>query len=459
MASVSEWTRFGDPAEAIFVALTATVVGIACLLVFILARRAVRARYFARRDRRNQHIREHWDEIVSGEIRAATWFFDPIDHALIEGIALDRIEVAEPAEAVCLQTFVLRSGLIDKRIREVRANRGWRRREALVALGRMRSSDGIPALADALKDVGAEVAVDLIHALGQIGTPRAAEAILERIARKPVPCPPPVLQGALISCYRSDPRTLFPRVLDADDTMRPLLARVLADVAKPGMSEDVLALAADPTPEVRAAAARMLAVIRPPYALLPLTRLAVDKEWFVRLRAVVALGVLGEHRGIPALIRALCDANRLVRLRAAASLVQFNGQEEQVLQLAMRTRDKYAVQALVSEMDRSGRIVRLVEGLLDEERRADVEQALLAVLRGGALHVLADLLVRHPNRRVRARLARLMAASREPGLLGPLEQMDAALGTPRKHRVLRWVTGRLRRASAEHGAPREELAV
>jgi hypothetical protein len=287
------------------------------------------------------------------------------------------------------------------------------------------------------------------------GRPRRSE----RLARRPIQCAPQLRQTALLSGYRAGQEALFARVLDADDAMRPLLARVLADVARPGMSGDPLALVTDPVAEVRASAARLLAVIRPRYALLPLTRLAADKEWFVRLRAVVALGILGERRGIPALIRALCDTNRLVRLRAAASLVRFNGEEAQVLQLTMRTRDKYALQALVSEMDRAGRISDLVEGLADDDRRAAVEPALLAALEGGAMQVLADLLLHHPNRRVRARLARLMAASPAPGLLEFLEQLEAAFARPHERRVLRWVVSRLRRACGEGETPSTVAAV
>jgi HEAT repeat protein len=449
MPSIFEPVRFGDPAAAVFDALTATIVGIFCLIAFILARRAIRSRYFAHRDRRSQYMREHWDAIVSGEIPAATWFFDPVDQQLVEGIVLDRMEVAEPEELGRLVAFVRRSGLLDKRIREVRLVRGWRRRQALLALGQMRCSESIPALAEALRDADDRLAVELVHALGQVGTPRAAEAILERFAQRPTGCPEQVLKTALLSCYREDPQALFARALEADDSMRPVLARVLADVAQPGMSGDPLVLVTDPLAEVRASAARLLAATRPEYALLPLTRLAADKEWFVRLRAVVALGDLEERRGIPALIRALCDTNHLVRLRAAASLVKFDGQEAQVLELAMRTRDKYALQALVSEMDRSGRITDLVDRLADDEERAAAEPALVAALEGGATQMLADLLLHHPNRRVRARLARLMAASPAAGLLELLEELEAVLAAPGERRVLRFVISRLRRAPSE----------
>lgn len=449
MGSGSESFLIRDPAQAVFVALIGTVAGIACLLAFIIARRAVRARYFAARDRRSQVIRERWSDIVGGTMPAAEWFFDPVDQPIVEGIALDRVEVAGEPERRRLQKLLRRSGLLDRRIREVRVRRGWRRRESLLALSRMRMLESIPALSEALVDASDELAIDAIHALGQIGTTKAADAILMRISLKPVECPPQVLQGALLACYRSDAAALLSRVLDADDAMRPVLARVLAEVAHPGLSGDVVALAADPLAEVRAAAARLLAVMRPPHALLTLARLAADNEWFVRLRAVVALGDLGERHGIPALIQGLCDTNRLVRLRAAASLVRFDGLEEQLLQLATRTGDRYALQALVSEMERAGLVTSLVEQLTDDRRRAAAERALVAAARGGSMHMLTDLLLHHPSRRARTRLARVMAASSEPALLETLEQVESALATPGQRRVLRWVIGQLRRPAGE----------
>jgi hypothetical protein len=158
MASVFEPIQFANPAEAVFVALTATIVGIFCLIGFILTRRAIRSRYFARRDRRNQYIRQHWDAIVSGEIPAATWFFDPIDQPLVEGIALDRMEVAEPEELGRLTAFFRQAGLLDKRIREVgesAAGDAGRR----FALGQMRCLRA-SALAGALKDADDQLTVD-----------------------------------------------------------------------------------------------------------------------------------------------------------------------------------------------------------------------------------------------------------------------------------------------------------
>jgi hypothetical protein len=433
-----------NPAEILFVALAATVAGVVILVVFILTRRALRRRYFARRDRRSQYIRHNWRKILEGKIQVEQWFFNPLDHSIVEGIVLDQMDVADFRELGRLQEFVRASGLLDKRIHEVRHNRAWRRRQALSALGRMRVSESVAALTEALQDSNDVVVVDAIHGLGLVGTPRAGAAILQWISGQPAQCPPQILQNALLNCYQAHASSLLGRVLESDDTIRPILARVLAEIAGARMSGDVLTLAADPLAEVRASAARVLALVRPHYALHALARLAGDDEWFVRLRAVVAIGDLGERRGVPLLILALCDSNRFVRLRAAASLVRFRGEEERILQLAMQTGDHYALQALVSEMERSGRIPELVNTLEDATRRPAIESALLTALRGGSMHILNDLLLSHPSRRVRTRLARLLAGSGEPTLLQQLEEVELALATRQQKRVLRWIIARLR---------------
>jgi hypothetical protein len=424
-----------------------------------LARRAARRRYFRRRDARVQLIRQSWEKIVSGEIPAGDWFFDPIDHDIVERITLDRIEIADVKERRCLLNLIRRSGLLDQRILGVRNSRGWSKRQAILALGRMRTPESIPALVEALTDSHDEVVVDAIRGLGQVGTPKAAEAILQRLSMKPVQCPLQTVQTALIHCYRIHAQTLLGKVLEADDVQRPILARVLAEVATRRTSGDLLLLTADPLAEVRASMARVLAVARPHYALNALSRLAADEEWFVRLRAVLAIGELGERRGVPVLISALCDSNRLVRLRAASALVRFEGDEAYVLQLAMRTGDRYALQALVSEMERSGRIPDLVRGLSVDARRPVIESALRAALEGGSVRILTDLLLNHSDHRVRGHLARLMARSGSSALLQHLEQVEATLTSRRQKRLLRWLIANLREAEEGMGVATVAVAV
>ena len=432
-----------DAAGALRFALAATAIGIALLLAFILLRRLIRRRYFRRRDQRVQWIRSNWERVVALEIPPETWRFRPIDRQIIEGIALDRMEVGDAGERRLLQEFLRTSGLFDSRVREVRVHRGWRRRRSILMLGRMRLPEGIPALREALQDSKEGIVVDAIRALGLVGTPKAGEAILERLAAGPAPCPPQALHISLVSCYEECPTLPLNRVTEAGDALRPVLARVLAEVVKSTTPVDVLALAADTLAEVRASAARILAIVRPPYAVSALAQLANDEEWFVRLRAMVAMGRLLDPSGIPVLIGGLCDSHRLVRLRAAAALARFEGEEERILRLTMRTRDQYALQALVSEMQLSGRITDLVNGLADPKRRPLVEAALLAAVKAGSAGILVDLALRHPNARARSHLTRLLARSEDPSLLRHLEQVDPASSSRRQKRVMNWLAARL----------------
>jgi HEAT repeat protein len=459
MLSVFDGIADLGPAGVILDALLGTVACILLLLLFILLRRARRSRYFRNRNRRVQEIREIWEDILNGDVPASSWFSNALDYEIVEGLLLEAMDVATPPERDRLQRCLRNSGLFEKRFQQVYRLRGWRRREAMLALGRMRLPESIPALAEALSDSHAETVVDAIRGLGRVGSPEAAEALLKAQRAAPLPCPPQLLQSALFTCYQANPSSLFAQVLKADDRLRPILARTLAEVPAVGIQGDVIQLARDPLAEVRAQAARILAAVRPPEALSMLTELSKDKEWFVRLRAAVALGELRAWHGIPVLMELLCDTNRFVRLRAAAALVRYEGEEEKLIHLAMETRDRYALQALVSEMQRSGRIPELVRALNQAERRPLVERALLAALEAGSSKILVDLLLHHPNRHTRASLARLLARSGNPDLLRQVEQLNLQAATRRQQRYMRWLFNQLQTPDEPVASPEQVLAV
>ncbi len=435
-----------NPAHVLLMAVAGTVAGIAVLLASILLRRLVRTRYLRQRDLHTVRIRRDWDRIINREIRPETWLFEPIDRSIVEEILLDRMDVADPAELGPLKQFLRASGLLDKRVWEVRHSRGWRRRQALLALGRMQIPEGIPAIVEVLTDRNSATLVDAVRGLGKIGTPQAAEPILELLQSGKLSCSPQTLQIALVNCYRGKASQLLRKIPECNDALRPLLARVLAEVVDSATTGDLSPLALDPLAEVRASAARALAQVRPPHTCAALMRLAADEEWFVRLRAVVALGELADPGSLRALVGALCDSNRLVRLRAAAALARFEGLEARIFQLTVQTRDRYALQALVSEMERSGRIPELVNALADTERRPFVEAALLAALKGGSARMLIDLWLRHTDKGIRKQLARLLARSGDRGLLQQLEQVSLTTATRRQVRLLRWLIINLRKA-------------
>jgi len=383
MGSVFRWIPQLDPAGLVLKAIIGSLLGIGLLLVFILGRRTYRRRYFQRLNARVFALRDQWEGIVGRAVPLDAWRFDLLDREIVEATLLDSLEFASTDQAPRLLSFLRSSGLLDKRIHEARNSQGWRRQRALVALGRTRTPEAIPALAEGLDDPDLETCVAAVRGLGRTELPEAGVRLLAWLADVGLRVPAPPLQNALLSCCRSRPALLIPHLRRVAGNIRQLLARVLGELATPDLEDDLLLLAGDPMAEVRASTARALAQAKPESALPILFEPAGDPEWFVRLRAVIALGALESPHAIPALIRALCDSNRYVRLRAAAALVRQEPHLQQILQQVVETQDRYALQAMISELDRSGGFPKLMDALTDPERRHAAAEILLDALRTG----------------------------------------------------------------------------
>ena len=339
---------------AVLVALAASLGSIALLLGVIVARRWLRARFFRRRDARVLAIREKWDGIVAGAVPPQEWIRDPLAREVVETLLLDMLEGARGRQMQPLVECLRRSGLLDRRIAEARVLKGWKRRAALVSLGRTRAPEALPALTEALNSPDPESVIAAMRGIGRMAIPHAADPVLRKLLGGTLHVPPPVLKNTLISCCRDAPAVLLPFLGNAEGATRDTLARILGELADSAEYPELLVLSADPVPEVRSSAARGLARLRPEQALAPLAALCGDPEWFVRLRAVVALGALRRPAAIPALVRALCDRNQLVRQRAAWALLQFSGRLPGILSEVLALRDEYGLHALVAEMDCSG---------------------------------------------------------------------------------------------------------
>lgn len=443
MGSVFDWVERVGPAGYVFEAILASAAGICLLLAFILIRRAYRRNYLRHRNLRTIALRRQLDGIIGGTVPVESWCLNPLDREIVETILLDQLEMASAEQAERLVQCLRSSGLLDLRIYEARHAWGWQRRRALLALGRMGELAGIPALAEALQTDDAETRLIAVRALGRTRLPEAAIPILDRLARNELRLAVPSIQNALLNCCRARPEILVGYVRTAHDDTRPLLARVLGELPTTDLEEDVIALASDPLAEVRASMARALGWARSPLALVALANLSQDQEWFVRLRAVVAMGKLGDVLAIPVLIKTLCDPNRYVRLRSASVLVRFEEHLDEILEMTRRTGDRYALQALLSELERSGILLRLVNSLLDPHRRVRAAQTLLAVLHAGSRRLLLDVLEAHTHWRIRLAVARLLADSGETQLVPELETRLACTHNLRLQRILRWLLRRL----------------
>jgi HEAT repeat protein len=374
------------PAAFVVKAIVAAIVGDALLLTFILLRRAYRRRYFSKRDARVFELRQQWDALISGQISYERWRKKPFDRRIVETIALDAFEAAGPAESARLLKFLRTSGLIEKRIFEARQLTGWRRMRALVALGRTRAPEGIPALAEGLRDADLETRLAALRGLGRMACPQAAEEILAWLGERGLTVPALPLQSALLQCCAERPQVLIPYVQNAEAPLREVLGRVLGEVATPSMGLDLLQFVGDDLDELRAAAARAMSQSQSGLALDVLNELARDPIWFVRLRAIVSLGRLSDRRAISSLLRGLTDSNRLVRLRAAEGLVGLQAEMVPIFEQVVSTRDRYGLHAYLTALENAN-----LRGKLDAELQAstgvDVEERkrLETVLLAGTL--------------------------------------------------------------------------
>jgi HEAT repeat protein len=366
-------------------AILFSLTGICLLIAWILARRKIRRRYFDRLADAEFYARQHWDEILAGEIPANEWNDVHRDAEAIITLSLDRMDTADAAEAEKLLDFLRRTGLLDRILVAARRSRGWRREAALVRLGRTRAPEAVTVLAEALDDSHPKTQLAAVRGLARTGLAAAGEAMLERVVAGDLVLPGTSLMNALIVCTRANPQILLPYLRMACGPVRELLARVIAEVASIALGDDLLLLASDPLPEVRASVARALVHAEFGFAFPALAQLAADEQWYVRLRALTSLGRFAQTRAVPILLRGVCDPNRHVRQRAAEALAHAPDPIG-VLRDVLKTGDAYALQAMIAELDRTGDFAKVVEMLESDTsstaRNTDAESILQALEAG-----------------------------------------------------------------------------
>src|SRR5256885_8814995 len=234
---------------------------------------------------------------------------------------------------------------------------------ALVALGRTRAPEGIPALADAWRGADQESRLEALRGLGRTANPQAAEEILAWVGEAGLTVPALPLQSALVACCAERPQLLLPYVQNAQGPLREVLGRTLGEVATPSLGLDLLQFVGDDLDELRAAAARAMSHTKSGLAFDLLNELARDPIWVVRLRAIVSLGKFSDPRAVPSLLRGLTDANRLVRLRAAEALVDLKKDMAPIFERVVETGDRYGLHAYLTPLENSNLREKLDEEL------------------------------------------------------------------------------------------------
>jgi len=244
--------------------------------------------------------------------------------------------------------------------------------------------EAIPPIAEALGDWQLDTRMIAVQALGRTGLAEAAEPMIEMQVAGALKVPVGPVANALVRCYMDPPEAILPYLRRSVGESRELLARVASELATHGMADEMILLAEDPLPEVRACAAKALAIAPLPLAIPALAKLVRDDAWFVRLRAVTALHQIHHPRVIPILLDAVRDSNRLVRMRSAAVLAKFEHETMEILQTIVNSRDRYALHAMISALELGGGFEKVMAQLADPMLHDEAAARLLDALREGA---------------------------------------------------------------------------
>jgi len=365
-------------------AILSVLGGVALLLVFRLGRNAIHQFRIRKYDALAFKIHSQWREIVRGSIPAKTWRENPMQCEIVQSIVIQEIGAATERDRPGLQEFLRSTGLIDLCIKKVNGGHGRERRRAMLALGAMRVPEAIAPLSEVLDDWQLDTRMTAVKALGRTGLAEAAEPIIEAFMVGGLKVPLDPITNALVRCYVDHPSAILPYLRRSRGESRELLARVASELATAEMADEMVVLAEDPRPEVRAAAAKALVAAPLPLAIPALADLARDEVWFVRLRATIALHEIRHPRTIPILLEAVRDSNRLVRMRAASTLARFEQDRVEILQSIVDSRDRYALHAMISALQLGGGFEQTLKELSDPVLYDEAAERLLSALREGA---------------------------------------------------------------------------
>jgi len=373
-----------DAAFLLTAVILAVIAGITLLFFYTLGHRALRRIRARRYDALELKIHKQWREIVRGEIPADQWRNDPMQCDILQSIVIQEIGAATDKDRAGLQEFLRSSGLVDSCIRKVYEGHGWARRRAMLALGAMRVPEAISPLTELLDDWQFDTRLAAVQGLGRTGLPEAAHPIIEMLMIDGLKVPSDPVTNALVCCFMTRPEALLPFIQRSLGDSRELLARVASEIATPGLADEMMLLAADARPEVRAAAASALGIAPLALSIPALGDLVQDEVWFVRLRATSSLNRIGHPRTIPVLLEAVRDSNRLVRIRAASALAKFEHETVDILQSVVDSRDRYALHSMISALDLSGGFDKVMAELADPLLHDEAAGRLLDALRESA---------------------------------------------------------------------------
>jgi HEAT repeat protein len=256
----------------------------------------------------------HRDALIEVDGRAR----EALDDVVVDLLAKVR---GVPAEE--LASVLLAHGAVDRAPHDLKHRSTIRRARAAHVLGLCHVGAALPLVVDALRDPAPEVRVAATRALGRLGEPGAARALLTAVgAERSVPAGPAA--DALERMGVGIAGALRDGLLDTSPTTRTVAA-YLSGEGSFTRSTDILrlSLTTDEDPVVRAAAAVALGRMGRPVdvaALLDGTGTQQPSE--LRRACAAALGDLGDPTAVDGLRGLLADPDPRLAEIAATSLLR-----------------------------------------------------------------------------------------------------------------------------------------
>lgn len=316
----------------------------------------------------NRARRERWIEKRQDELL-------PIFHELIAGDKSPQEVISRVGSSIAVAEIIIlgflhdltgesrgrlievarRLGLIERSIRNLKSGSWTRRDLAAMHLGIYALEESVPGLEQALRDPHHEVRYTAARSLGVIGSPKAADALIELLDHPELLNAPRVLE--IVQSMQQEVTRPIKLMLEGPEhnIEAKLLAIDLAgDLRDYSLVDLLLQVLRSSDKEKVVRSVKALGKIASPQSIEPILWLAQDRQWEVRAQAIKAIGLLNIDEGIPLLIDNLSHGSYWVRVNAAEALGRFGERGCEALLAARMNPDSFAKDIASYQLERMG---------------------------------------------------------------------------------------------------------